>query len=206
MAEYCEDETREVQISYAPTQYLSFGLGHLELDGGGSGHQHVINFARMNLLAKRWNLEAAQSNIFIWGGAGRSTITLTPSAVDSGEHNHGGPIIPGQPAVFIETAGNAGGQFDYETRRIYTSFATDAHFSATFNHRMDTLQFGIAPFQTEANELATWLVLSATHYSGNVEPEKTQVSLLLRLFKKFTWIEAGATTDGKPQVRVMLTF
>jgi hypothetical protein len=206
MAEYCEDSMKDVQISYAPTQFMSFGLGHLELDGGGPGHQHEINFARLNLLAKRWNFESAQSNIFIWGGAGSSTITIAATAVDSGEHNHGGAVIPGQPAVFKETAGNVGGQFDYETRRIYTSLATDSHFSATFSHRMDTLQFGIAPYEHEANGLATWLVVSATHFSGNVQKEETQVSLLLRLFRKSTWIEAGATTDGKPQLRAMLTF
>jgi len=206
MAEYCEDTMKDIQVSYAPTHFMAFGLGHLELDGGGPGAEHEINFARLNLLAKRWNLEAAQSNIFIWGGAGRSTLTIAPDAVDSGGHNHGGPVLPGQAAVFNETAGNAGGQIDYETRRIFTSFATDAHFSSTFTHRMDTLQFGIAPYKHEANGLATWLVISATHFSGNVQPEETQVSLLLRLFKRFTWIEAGATTDGKPQVRLMLTF
>lgn len=206
MAEYCEGAMKDIQLSYAPTQFMSFGIGHLELDGGGRGHQHEIEFVRLNLLAKRWNLEAAQSNIFLWGGAGRSTITIAPGAADNGGHNHGGPVLPGEAAVFKETASNVGGQIDYETRRIYTSLATDAHFAANFNHRMDTLQFGIAPYKHEANGLATWLVVSATHFSGNVQPDETQVSLLLRLFKKFTWIEAGATTDGKPQVRVMFTF
>jgi hypothetical protein len=206
MAEYCEDTMKDLQISYAPTQFVSFGLAHLELDGSGPGVEHEINFARLNLLAKRWNLEAAQSNIFIWGGAGRSTLTIAPGAVVSGGHDHGGPVIPGQATVYNETAGNVGGQIDYETRRIFTSFATDAQFSATFTHRMDTLQFGFAPYKHEANGLATFLVISATHFSGNLQPEETQVSLLLRLFKRFTWIEVGATTDGKPQARLMLTF
>jgi hypothetical protein len=48
-------------------------------------------------------------------------------------------------------------------------------------------------------------VVSATKFSGNIQ-EDTQVSLLLRFFKKFAWVEVGATTDGKPQARVMLTF
>jgi hypothetical protein len=206
MAEYCEGTVKAAQVSYAPTRFMSFGAGHVELDGGGPGHRHEIDFARLNLLAKRWNLESAQSNIFLWGGAGRSIIRIAAATVEAGEHNHGGPVLPGQPAVFKETAGNIGGQFDYETRRIYASLATDSHFSATFTHRMDTLQLGIAPYEHEANGLATWLVVSATHFSGNVQPEETQVSLLLRLFKKSAWLEAGATTDGKPQVRVMLTY
>ena len=204
LADYRADTMRELQVSYAPTPFLSLGLGHLELDGAGPGHEHKITFARVNLLAKRWNLEGAQANIFLWGGAGRSTLELAPGAPDSGQHNHG-PLEPGQSLVLNETAGNVGGQIDYETRRIYASFATDSQFASSFTHRMDTLQFGIAPYKHEADGLATWLVVSGTRFSGNVQRD-TQISLLLRLFKKFTWVEAGVTTDGKPQARVMLTF
>jgi hypothetical protein len=36
--------------------------------------------------------------------------------------------------------------------------------------------------------------------------EGTEVALLLRLFKKAAWIEAGATTDGKLQFMAMFNF
>jgi hypothetical protein len=204
LADYRADAMKEAQVSYAPTAFLSFGLGHLELDGAGPGHEHEINYLRLNALAKRWNLESAQANIFVWGGAGRSKLTLAPNAPDAGEHNHG-PVPEGQSLVLTETAGNLGGQIDYETRRIYASLATDSQFATSFTHRMDTLQFGIAPYEHEADGLSTWFVVSATRFSGNVQQD-TQVSLLLRMFKKFAWVEVGATTDGKPQARVMVSF
>ena len=204
LADYRADAMKEAQVSYAPTAFLSFGLGHLELDGAGPGHEHEIDYLRLNALAKRWNFESAQANIFVWAGAGRSTLTLAPDAPDIGEHNHG-PVTPGQSLVLKETAGNVGGQIDYETRRIYASFATDSQFATSFTHRMDTLQFGLAPYEHEADGLSTWFVVSATRFSGNVQ-EDTQVSLLLRFFKKFAWVEVGATTEGKPQARVMLSF
>jgi hypothetical protein len=204
LADYRGDAMKEAQVSYAPTAFLSFGLGHLELDGAGPGHEHEIDYLRLNALAKRWNFEAAQANIFVWAGAGRSKLTIAPDAPDAGEHNHG-PVGAGGSIELNETAGNIGGQIDYETRRIYASFATDSQFATSFTHRMDTLQLGFAPYEHEADGLSTWFVVSATKFSGNVQ-EDTQVSLLLRLFKKFAWVEVGATTDGKPQARVMLSF
>jgi hypothetical protein len=204
LGDYRQDAMKEVQVSYAPTAFLSFGLGHLELDGAGPGHEHEIDYLRLNALARRWNFESAQANIFVWAGAGRSKLTIAPDAPDAGEHNHG-PVPEGQALVLDETAGNVGGQIDYETRRIYASFATDSQFATSFTHRMDTLQLGVAPYEHEADGLSTWFIVSATRFSGNIQ-EDTQVSVLLRFFKKFAWVEVGATTDGKPQARVMLTF
>jgi hypothetical protein len=204
LADYRADAMREASISYAPTAFLSVGLGHLELDGAGPGHEHEINYLRLNALARRWNFESAQANIFVWAGAGRSKLRIAPDAPDAGEHNHG-PVADGEALVLDETAGNVGGQIDYETRRIYASFATDSQFASSFTHRMDTLQFGIAPYEHEADGLSTWFIVSATKFSGNIQ-EDTQVSVLLRFFKKFAWVEVGATTDGKPQARLMLTF
>jgi hypothetical protein len=204
LADYRADAMMEAQISYAPTAFLSFGLGHLELDGAGPGHEHDVTYLRLNALARRWNFESAQANIFVWAGAGRSHLTIAPDAPDAGEHNHG-RVGAGGSIVLDETAGNVGGQIDYETRRIYASFATDSQFATSFTHRMDTLEFGIAPYEHEADGLSTWFIVSATKFSGNVQ-EDTQVSLLLRLFKKRAWVEVGATTDGKPQARVMLSF
>jgi len=204
LADYRADAMKEAQISYAPTAFLSFGVGHLELDGAGPGHDHEIDYLRVNALARRWNFESAQANIFVWGGAGRSHLTIAPDAPDAGQHNHG-PVTDGGPIVLNETAGNVGGQIDYETRRIYASLATDSQFASSFTHRMDTVQLGVAPYEHEAQGLATWFVVSATRFSGNVQRD-TQVSLLLRFFKKFAWVEVGATTEGKAQARVMVSF
>lgn len=206
MLEYCDDVMKEVQLLYSPSSRWSIGAGHLELEDTGPNHEHEVNFARLNLLLKRWNLESAQANVFVWGGVGRSSVTITPSPVtDPDEHNHGAPVEPGKPQAFEETAWNSGAQVDYETRRIYLAASSDAHYSSTFLHRTDRLQFGVAPYKHEVGSLATWIVVSASHYAGDID-ENTQVALLLRFFRKHTWMEVGATTDGKPQARFMLTF
>lgn len=206
MAEYCADVMKDAQLFYAPSSRWSVGAGHMELDDIGANHDHKETYGRLNLLLKRWNLESAQANVFVWGGAGRSTVTIAPSPVpDPGEHNHGEPVQPGKPQSFEESTWNSGGQVDFETRRIYLSASSDAHYSSTFLHRTDNLQMGFAPYAHEANGLATWFVVSASHYDGDIR-ENTQVALLLRLFRKRLWMEAGATTEGKPQARVMFAF
>ena len=85
---------------------------------------------------------------------------------------HGPPPEPGKPHTFEETAWNSGAQVDYETRRIYLAASSDAHYSNTFLHRTDKLQFGIAPYEHEVGGLATWIVLSANHYAGDIDENR----------------------------------
>jgi hypothetical protein len=214
MVDYTEDRMSEAQIFYAPKSFVSFGVGHMDIEGGGAHPEHKITYFRVNLLAKRWNMEAAQANVFLWGGGDSAHMTqivsVTAAPVDSG-HNHGAPAPPLETSyrrTIGATGWNAGGQIDFETRRIYSSFKTDSHYSSAFTHRVDTLQFGVAPYVHDANELATWFVVCATRYSGNAADSHggEQFAFLLRFFKKRTWVEAGATTDGKLQARAMFSL
>jgi hypothetical protein len=214
MADYTSDTMSEQQIYYAPKSFVSFGVGHMEIAGAGAHPEHEVSYFRLNFLAKRWNMEAAQANVFLWGGADNAHMTQIVSWTappDESEHNHGAPAPPADSSYehTVRANGwNAGGQIDYETRRIYSSFKTDSHYSSAFTHRVDTLQFGIAPYAHEVDKLATWLVVCATRYSGNAggAHQGDQVSFLLRFFRKRTWIEAGATTDGKIQARAMFSL
>ena len=209
MAEYTEDAMWEAQLFYAPRYNLSYGLGHLEI-GHDPNNEQRITYARLNFLAKRWNLEAAQANVFVWGGGGTVHVTdwvpEVPGAPGGGhDHGDGEPTVPGYQRTRADYVWNAGAQVDYETRRIYTSLKTDAYHSPIFDHRSDTLQFGIAPYKHDTNTLATWLVVSATRHSGDSH-EGDELAFLLRFFKKRTWIEAGATTDGQFRARAMFSL
>ena len=74
-----------------------------------------------------------------------------------------------------------------------------------FEHRIDTLQLGIAPYEHDFDTLATWFVVQGRQYTGGIH-EGTEWALLLRLFKGGAWIEAGATEDGKLQAMAMFNF
>ncbi len=184
MAEYGAGTMNEAQVFYAPKYFLSLGGGYLELESDIDHRRREITYARVNFLPKRWNMEEAQANIFVWGGAGQAYVS------ELNAH---------------EFAWNAGAQVDYETRRIYASLKTDLHRASDFEHRIDTLQLGIAPYKHDIDTLATWFVIQGRNYTGGIH-DGTEWALLLRLFKGGGWIEAGVTGDGKLQAMAMVNF
>ena len=184
MAEYGAGTMTEVQAFYAPRYTYSLGVGFLELTSDVVDRKRDIGYARLNYLVKRWNLEDAQANVFTWGGLGSAHV--------SESHDD----------VF---AWNAGAQVDYETRRVYASVKTDLQRSSEFSDRVDTLQLGIAPYKHDTNTLATWFVVQGRHYTDQIH-DGIEWALLLRLFRRGAWIEAGATREGKLQAMAMVNF
>lgn len=184
MAEYGAGTMTEVQAFYAPTYRYSVGGGHLSLNSDLNDNTRDITYLRFNYLPKRWNMEAAQANVFVWGGAGRAHI-------GESEEN--------------EFAWNVGGQLDYETRRIYSSLRTELHEASSFSHRIDTLQLGIAPYEHDYDTLAVWFVVQARNYTGEIF-QGTEWAGLIRLFKHNAWLEAGLTREGKVQAMLMFNF
>jgi hypothetical protein len=184
MAEYGAGTMKEAQVFYAPKYFLSLGPGYLDLESDIDDRRREITYLRVNYLVKRWNMEEAQANVFVWGGAGQAYASETR------DHRF---------------AGNAGAQIDYETRRVYSSLKTDLYRASDFSHRIDTLQLGLAPYKHDYDTLATWVVVQARRYTGEIH-DGTEWALLLRLFKKGGWIEAGVTDEGGLQAMAMVNF
>jgi hypothetical protein len=183
MFEHGAGTMNEAQLFYAPRYFWSLGGGYLELDLM-NGERREVTYARANYLVKRWNMESAQANVFVWGGAGSARVSeLRDDRV----------------------AWNAGAQIDFETRRVYSSLKTELHRSSAFSHRIDTLQLGLAPYEHDYDDVATWLVVQGRNATGGIQDD-VEWSLLLRLFKGGGWIEAGATADGKLQAMAMVNF
>lgn len=184
MAEYGAGTMNEVQLFHAPRYWYSTGGGWLELSSEDGRKQRHVAYLRGNLLLKRWNLPGAQANVFAWGGFGRAT-----------GNDFGGSTL----------ARNAGIQADYETRRVYTAFRSDLQESDRYSHRIDTLQLGWAPYKHDYDTLATWFVVQGRRYTGDLF-DGTETAFLVRFFKRGTWVEVGATTDGKLQAMAMFNF
>ena len=184
MAEYGAGTMLEAQAFYAPTYWLSAGGGAVRFDSDITDRTRDIAYVRVNYLAKRWNLPAAQANVFLWGGIGSAT----------------GNTFDGR-----RLARNVGAQADYETRRLYASVKSDLWESPEFSQRVDTMQLGIAPYAHDYSTLATWFVVQARDYTGQIR-RGVEWAALVRLFKGGAWVEAGLTADGKPQVMAMFNF
>jgi hypothetical protein len=184
MGEYGAGTMTEAQVFYAPSFRYSVGGGHLSLNSSENDDTRDITYVRLNYLPKRWNMEAAQANLFVWGSLGRAHVGETRDN---------------------ELAWNVGGQVDYETRRVYASLRSDLHESTLYSHRIDTLQLGIAPYEHDYATLAAWLVVQARQYTGRLY-EGTEYAALVRLFKRNAWLEAGVTQDGHLQAMLMFNF
>src|SRR5262249_22830563 len=73
MVEYGAGTMMEAQAFYAPRYDLSLGGGYIRFDSDESPKREEVAYARVNYLAHRWNLDAAQANVFVWGGLGGAT-------------------------------------------------------------------------------------------------------------------------------------
>lgn len=188
MAEYGAGTMSEAQTYYAPKFWYSIGSGHLRIDADDGSFSRDITYLRTNALLKRWNLPKAQGNVFAFGGLGRATSSNVAG---------------------VETVGQAGLQADYETLRFYSSAKTEFHHTSAFDHRIDTLQLGFAPYAHRYDGVATWLIAQGRDYTGGIY-SGTEVALLLRLFAArrwgSVWFEAGPTLDGKLQAMTMFNF
>lgn len=184
MGEYGAGTMTELQAFHAPSFRYSVGGGHLSLNSSVDDSTRDITYARFNYLPKRWNMETAQANVFVWGSVGRAHIGETADD---------------------EFAWNVGGQVDYETRRVYASFRSDLHEASDYSHRIDTVQLGIAPYEHDYSTLAVWFVVQARQYTGGLY-DGTEYAGLVRLFKSNTWVEAGVTQDGRLQAMLMFNF
>lgn len=184
----------ESQAFYAPTYWYSIGPGFIRLTGDDKKIQREIGYVQLNYLVKRWNMSDAQANIFGWAGVGSA-------------HARGGtPDFSGNVTTY-----RWGGQGDYETRRIYSSFKIDGYKSAKFSHRIDTLQLGLAPYEHDYGTLATWFVFQARRYTGGIREDDSQTNriektAILRLFKGPLWVELGINQERKSQIMFMFNY
>jgi len=127
--------------------------------------------AKLNILAKRWNGEDSQGNIYLMGGAG--------SLILNGDS---------------EFAGKGTLQADWETRKIYTAVHYSRWFSENLETEMYTARIGVAPFVAGYNDLHIWAMLQG-QYNEDMN-KNIQVMPLLRFFYKNVMWEVGASTRG----------
>ena len=188
MAEYGTNTMRQAQVFYAPRFWWSGGLSYTKLIADDKSFEREISAFQLNYLVKRWNLPNAQGNVFAWGGLGSTR----------GEDGRGrfAGVMTSQ----------AGLQADYETRSIYSSAKQEWFHSSRFSHGVTTVQLGVAPYEHDYDELATWFLVQLRRYQGGIMPGRTEAIPMLRLFKGNFWIEAGADRKGRAQLMVMMNF
>ena len=138
--------------------------------------------AQLDYLLFRRNEVQSQTNLYVYGGAGSVQF----------QNSLGG-------------AGFVGVEADAETRKYFGLIKTEymrSSIAPEFSHV--EARIGIAPYEAEYSEVASWLMLQAQWHPGL--QKKFAVTPLIRLFYKSVLWESGVSTDGDWMMNFMFHF
>ncbi|WP_413561372.1 hypothetical protein [Bdellovibrio sp. HCB209] len=176
---YNKPEENEVLLTYSFKSYLAAGIYYFR--------EGKTNYTlpRLNYLAKRWNNEDSQGNIYLSAGYGQE---------NSANENVG----VGFGAIDV----------DWESRKYYTSaaynrfFREDSSQLARPDFEVIKLRAGVAPYLAEYNEINAWFILQAEKTNDN----PVELIQFIRLFYKNVLIELGAGFNGDWAFNYMIHF
>jgi hypothetical protein len=140
------------------------------------------NGAQLDYLLYRNNGTDHQANIYLYGGAGE---------VHFHDKNGGAPL--------------AGVEADAEDRKYFGMFKAEQmnpSIGPDFSHVEARL--GIAPYEAEYNEIASWFMVQAQWHPSL--RRKFAFTPLARFFYKSALWEAGVSTDGDWMMNFMFHF
>lgn len=175
--------SQELMVNYSPVLGHAFGVEVMRMSGRKQPEMTVVG-ANYTGLIKRWNLPAAQANLWFMGGVGEA------HGSDSG--------IVYSPSL----------QFDAESTRWYGLAKVRFIRGNGINFDTAAVQGGFSFYEAGFDDTQPWLVLEAKTIR-NLNPN-VQVTPALRLINKNYFLEIGVTNpfqaDATPRVNLMLTF
>lgn len=178
------EQMREGLVIYSPKWWLGTGVLSEELFEKRSYHSlHV------GVLLKRWNLEDAQGNIYVFGGPGYYRFDLLNDTREDGG--------------FLRT----GFQVDFETRRFYSALRHVERLDLDRNfERLDQTfeaSIGFAPYIADFDELNSWVVFKARTFDRFHSWD--WIPTLRFFYQNFLW-EVGHSFDGHFQLNFMVRY
>ncbi len=167
-------------VAYSLTHRFALGVRYARIEQQNQTASSV--WPQLGFLLKRWNMDAAQANIYFFGGMGVQDFRGSQALI-----------------------GSLGAQADYETRRIYTSIRGETLLSTldAHSHRV-TAKAGIAPYLADYDQLNTWIIGVVSYRPGT--DEVVRFAPALRFFYSRYFLEAGSTFTGKWFVNLMTHF
>jgi hypothetical protein len=173
---------QEMMLNYSPKVGHAFGIEYMRMHGEDDTPM-TMTMLNYTGLVKRWNLPAAQANIWFTGGLGEA-------------HGRDASGLAYTPSI----------QFDAESTRLY--FLAKARMIRADGVNFDTaaLQAGFSFYEAGFDETQPWFVLEAKtmrHFSPSL-----QVTPALRLINKNYFLELGVTNpfDNTRASRLNLMF
>jgi hypothetical protein len=179
---YNTPKMNEVLLTYSVEHNFAVAVTYLK------DSKSEFYIPRLNFLAKRWNNDSSQGNLYLSGGSGFERFNSENYSVR-----------------FAEVVA------DWESREYYVYLdhtylnrdneINPALVQKDYNH--SKFRVGTAPFLADYEDLNVWLILQAEKH---LDEEQIQMTQFLRFYKKNTLWEIGASLNGGWAFNYMIHF
>jgi hypothetical protein len=174
---------RESWANYALTARDAIGGGGLYMRSDDETKTRTLAEVNYTRLLKRWNLEDAQANVWLFAGIGS---------------------IRGSDFSGSKFAYAPGVQVDYETTRVYFAATARLYRASGLNHDFGSLRAGFSFYEVDYDEIQPWLVLEARRMREL--SDKTEITPMLRLIHNRYFVELGVNTARQARANFMYVF
>lgn len=174
---------RESWANYALTAHDAVGAGGLYMRSDDETKTRTLAEVNYTRLLKRWNLEDAQANVWLFAGVGAI---------------HGNDFT-GSKLVLAP-----GVQVDYETTRVYLAAAVCLYRAVDLNHDFASVRTGFSFYEVDYDETQPWLVLEARRMRDL--SDKTEITPMLRLIHNRYFVELGVNNAKQARANFMYIF
>ncbi len=160
-------------VHYSPESWISFGSRTEYFKDG-----WLFTGGQVNLLAKRWNHEKWQANVFVKSGVGLVTTT------DRGNNKQ-------------DIAAFTGFSADWEDRRYFIMYENNYMYAGGIESFFDQkVRLGVAPYIGDFGDIHTWLMLDLKCKISRGKTPDFNIVPLVRFFKGPIMAEAGSSVKG----------
>lgn len=160
-------------VHYTPERWFSVGSRTEVFKDG-----WMFTGSQLNVLAKRWNHEKWQANVYIKSGAGLAATT------SRGDNKTDAVAFTGLAA-------------DWEDRRLFLGYTNRFMYAggieSFFNQK---IRVGVAPYIGDYGDIHTWLMVDVRYQIMREKKNRFDVTPLVRFFKGPIMAEAGASVKG----------
>jgi hypothetical protein len=168
--------------SFSRNAAIAARVMRMSMPGGDS----QIYLPQMDYLVSRWNENNSQANIYVYGGFG----ALQSYSLGSGQLGY---------------AGAAGAEADIESRKYFLMGKVEGMLPSIGQNLLSVMgRIGIAPYEAEFNELASWLMIQLEYH-----PALTRIYVitpLVRFFYRNVLFETGVSFQGDYLLNFMVHF
>ncbi len=174
---------QEAWVNYAITPRDAFGAGGLYMRSDDQRLTRSLAEVTYTRLAKRWNGEHSQANIWLLAGAG---------------------AVKGNDFTDTRFMLAPGISADFETTRVYVSATARLYRAPGINHDFASARAGFSFYETDYDEVQPWLVVEARRM--NNLSDQTEITPMLRFIHSRYFVEIGVNNAKQTRFNFMYIF